>query len=333
LPLNLDELGGYAFLCRNLQKAPRTSKPHALFKATFSIPFFTADLTEMDDLVSQSAKSTVHKFSSCYLRTSTFANTAMLTVRRSALYTAWFRWYSRRAFKKYFDKVRVRGARDLATMNLQTPIIFYLNHSYWWDGFWSQLLTETYFNQNLYIIIEYKQLVRYQFFTRLGAFSIVRENPREAIKTIQYATEKLTEPSHRQNALWIFPQGMIEHVDKRPIKFFSGTAKIAEQVLERTPSLYLCSAVTRIDYLEEQKPELFISFHTPRLLTKDTFPNPKLLTKEMQDETESHLDDLKHLILSREFESFETLIEGTRSVNRWFDSLKATFGISTDAQS
>ncbi len=257
----------------------------------------------------------------------------MLTVRRSALYTAWFSWYSRRAFKQYFDKVRVKGAGNLATMNLQIPIIFYLNHAYWWDGFWSQLLTETYFNQNLYIIIEYKQLVRYQFFTRLGAFSIVRENPREAIKTIKYATEKLTEPSDKQNALWIFPQGVIEHIDKRPIKFFSGTAKIAELVLERLSSIYLCSVVTRIDYIEEQKPELFISFHAPRVLTKATFPNPKLLTREMEAETESHLDELKMHILNREFDAFEIILEGKRSVNRWFDSLRSTFGISTNMRS
>ncbi len=254
----------------------------------------------------------------------------MLTVRRSSLYTAWFRWYSRRAFKKHFDKVRVKGARNLATMNLQTPIIFYLNHAYWWDGFWSQLLTETYFNQNLYIIIEYKQLVRYQFFTRLGAFSIVRENPREAIKTIQYATEKLSEPSQKQNALWIFPQGVIEHIDKRPIKFFSGAAKIAEQVLERAPSVYLCSAVTRIDYIGEQKPELFISFRLPQRFTKQTIPSVKTLTKEMERETESHLDALKSHIVNREFDTFETILEGKQSVNRWFDSLKSTFGISTD---
>jgi chlorobactene lauroyltransferase len=257
----------------------------------------------------------------------------MLTVRRSSFYTAWFRWYSRRAFKRHFDKVRVKGARSLASLNLQTPIVFYLNHAYWWDGFWSQLLTEAYFTQNLYIIIEYKQLVRYQFFTRLGAFSIVRENPREAIQTIQYATEKLTEPSPKQNALWIFPQGVIEHIDKRPMKFFSGAAKIVEQVLERTPSVYLCSAVTRIDYVEEQKPELFISFRAPRLLTKETFPNPKVLTKEMELETELHLDALKLHIVNREFDTFETMIEGARSVNRRFDSLKATFGISTDSHS
>ncbi|MCS6990036.1 MAG: lysophospholipid acyltransferase family protein [Chloroherpetonaceae bacterium] len=254
----------------------------------------------------------------------------MLTVRRSALYEAWFRWYARRAFEKHFDKVRVRGARALASMDLKTPIIFYLNHSYWWDGFWSQLLSETYFKQNLYIVIEYKQLVRYRFFTRLGAFSIERENPREAMRSLDYAAEKLAEPSEKQNALWIFPQGVIEHVDKRPLKFFSGAAKIAEKVLRRAPAIYLCSAVTRIDHIEEQKPELFISFREPRRLTKETFPNPKSLTSEMERETETHLDELKSLVMAREFGSFETIVEGAPSVNRWFDELRAKFGISTN---
>lgn len=256
----------------------------------------------------------------------------MLVVRRSALYEAWFRWYARRAFEKRFDKVRVRGARALGAMDLKTPIIFYLNHSYWWDGFWSQLLTETYFKQNLYIIIEYKQLVRYQFFTRLGAFSIVRENPREAMQTIDYAVEKLCEPSEKQNALWIFPQGVIEHVDKRPLKFFSGAAKIAEKVLRRLPAIYLCSAVTRIDHIEEQNPELFISFREPRRLTQANFPNPKLLTSEMERETEAHLDELKSLVIDRAFGSFETIVEGAPSVNRWFDALRAKFGISIQAR-
>jgi chlorobactene lauroyltransferase len=213
-------------------------------------------------------------------------------------------------------------------MELAFPVVFYFNHSYWWDGFWSQLLTEAYFNQNLYIMIEHRQLVRYQFFRRLGAFSIVRENPREALASIRYAAEKLSEPSAKQNALWIFPQGVIEHIDHRPIQFFNGTAKIIEQVLERAPKLYLCSAVTRIDYMGEQKPELFISFHAPKLLTQKTMPAAKLLTAEMEQETDAHLNELKSKILTRKLDGFETLIEGAPSINRQVDNLKSLFRLS-----
>ncbi len=249
----------------------------------------------------------------------------MLKVRRSALYTLWFRHYSRAQLRKHFDKVRVIGVRALQTMRLDIPIIFYCNHAYWWDGFWTQLCTEAYFKQNLYIIIEYKQLVRYQFFTRLGAFSIVRENPREALETINYAVEKLTEPSEKQNALWIFPQGIIEHVDKRPIVFFNGAAKIAERVLEKLPAVYVCSMVSRIDYIEEQKPELFLSFKPPMCLTKENFVSAKALTASMQCQTEAHLDELKSVIVKREFEHAEILVEGAPSINRRWDRFRAYF--------
>ncbi|MFN3386152.1 MAG: lysophospholipid acyltransferase family protein [Candidatus Thermochlorobacter sp.] len=251
----------------------------------------------------------------------------MLKVRRSALYTFWFHYYSRAQFRKYFDKVRTFGTESLQHMELETPIIFFCNHAYWWDGFWTQLCTEAYFKQNLYIIIEYKQLVRYQFFTRLGAFSIVRENPRQAMQTITYAVEKLTEPSDKQNALWIFPQGIIEHVDKRPIVFFNGASKIVERVLDKLPAIYVCSMVSRIDYLEEQKPELFLSFKPPTRIVRETFAGAKSLTAAMQSETEAHLDELKARILARNFSNSKILLEGAMSINRRWDRFRERLGL------
>ncbi|MCS7212180.1 MAG: lysophospholipid acyltransferase family protein [Chloroherpetonaceae bacterium] len=251
----------------------------------------------------------------------------MLKVRRSALYTLWFRYYSRAQLRKYFDKVRTKGTEALQTMNLSIPIIFYCNHAYWWDGFWTQLCTEAYFKQNLYIIIEHKQLVRYQFFTRLGAFSIVRENPRQAIESINYAVEKLLEPSPKQNALWIFPQGIIEHVDKRPLRFFTGTAKIVEKIVTQSRSVYLASVVSRIEYLEEQKPELFLSFQPPDLISRENFPSVKMLTLKMQEKTEQHLDWLREQVLNRQFEGFHTLLEGKLSINRRWDRFREQLGL------
>jgi len=257
----------------------------------------------------------------------------MLKVRRSALYTLWFRWYSRRQFAKHFNSVRTFGTENLQNMDLNIPIIFYMNHAYWWDGFWSQLCTEAYFKQNLFIIIEYKQLVRYQFFTRLGAFSIVRDHPREAIKTINYAVELLCSPSPKQNALWIFPQGLIEHIDKRPLQFFGGTAKIVEQLCKKEQGVYLCSLVTRVDYLEEQKPEMFLSFKTPQLITPKNFSGVKPLTQELQMETETHLDELKLKIQNRDFAGEQYLVEGALSVNKRLDNFKALIGLNKASKS
>jgi len=249
----------------------------------------------------------------------------MLKVRRSWAYTRWFGWYSRRQFRRHFNSLRVQMPPGLPEMDTSIPVIFYGNHAYWWDGFWSQLCTELYFRQNLYIIIEYPQLLKHQFFTRLGAFSIDRSNARSAIATLDYASERLLSPSDKQNALWIFPQGKIEHVDKRPIQFFRGTAGIADRVLKKSESLYLVSVVSRIEYLEDQKPELFLSFGSPKVLNSAEWQGLDSLTALMQQTTESHLDKVKQAVIERRLDGFDTVIRGSASINRRVEAFREFF--------
>ncbi|NTU58311.1 MAG: glycerol acyltransferase [Chlorobiaceae bacterium] len=250
----------------------------------------------------------------------------MLKVRRSRAYTRWFGWYSRRQFRRYFHSLRVQMPPSLPAMELDVPVIFYCNHAYWWDGFWSQLCTELYFRQNLFIIIEYPQLEKHRFFTRVGAFSIDRYNARSAVGTLDYAATCLLSPSVRQNALWIFPQGLIEHVDKRPLLFFRGTAGIAERVLKKREDLYLVSVVSRIEYLEDQKPELFLSFGSQTLLGRSDWKGLDTLNGFMQATTEAHLDEVKQQIVDRRLEGFDVVIRGSESVNRRSEAFWRSLG-------
>jgi chlorobactene lauroyltransferase len=246
----------------------------------------------------------------------------MLKVRRSRLYTLWFGWYSRRQFRRYFNSVRVFMQSGVQAMDCRTPVIFYANHAYWWDGFWSQLCTEEFFHQNLHIIIEFQQLQKHRFFTRIGAFSLDRSHPRSALNTIHYAAELLTAESERQNALWIFPQGKIEPVDKRPLFFFKGTASIVSHVFETIPRIYLVSVVSRIEYVEEQKPELFLSLREPLLVTPTEFSGPDALTAYMQRMTETHLDELREKIINRTFEDARIVVSGIPSINKRIEALR-----------
>ncbi len=254
----------------------------------------------------------------------------MLTVRRSGAYTRWFSWYSRRQFKKHFHAVRVSVPAETLGMQLEYPVIFYCNHAYWWDGFWSQLCTEAFFRQNLYIIIEDRQLSRHRFFTRLGAFSIDRSNSRSALRTLEYAAERLMEKSPKQNALWVFPQGKIEHVDKEPISFFNGTSSIVSRVLQEMPGIYLVSVVSRIEYLEDQRPELFLSFTVPELIGEAGYSSKKALTSHMEGTTVDHLAGLKERLMKREMDDFEILVKGRESINTKVERLKRLFGLGSD---
>ena len=246
----------------------------------------------------------------------------MLKVRRSRLYTLWFGWYSRRQFRRYFNSVRVFMHPGVQEMNLCTPVIFYANHAYWWDGFWSPLCTEEFFQQNLHIIIEFQQLQKHRFFTRIGAFSLDRSRPRSAVETLRYAAELLTAQSERQNALWIFPQGKIEAVDKRPLFFFKGTASILSRALDTIAGVYLVSVVSRIEYLDEQKPELFLSFSEPLLVTARECADPGDLTTSMQRMTEQHLDELKEKVINRTLDDARTIIRGTLSINKRIEAIR-----------
>ena len=240
----------------------------------------------------------------------------MLKVRRSRLYTLWFEWYSRRQFKKYFNSVRVFMEPGVREMNLATPVIFYANHSYWWDGFWSPLCTKQFFCQRLHIIIEFEQLRQHRFFTRIGAFSLDRSRPKSWPATLDYAAELLCADNRQQNALWIFPQGKIECVDKRPLVFFKGTASVVSRVLEKIPQVYIVSIVSRIEYLEEQKPELFLSFKAPCVVSRQDYTGADDLTAYMQSVTESHLDELREKIWSKNIDDALTIVRGQASINR-----------------
>jgi chlorobactene lauroyltransferase len=240
----------------------------------------------------------------------------MLKVRRSQLYTLWFGWYSRRQFRRYFNSVRVFMQSGVQEMDLRTPVIFYANHAYWWDGFWSPLCTEKFFHQRLHIIIAFQQLRKHRFFTRIGAFSLDRSRPKSWPATLCYAAELLTDDNELQNALWIFPQGKIEHVDTRPLVFFKGAASIVSRLLEKIPQVYVVSIVSRIEYLEEQKPELFLSFREPRLVSRKEYAGANDLNAYMQKMTESHLDELSEKIRNRKLDDAVTLVKGSASVNR-----------------
>ncbi|MCG8343555.1 MAG: lysophospholipid acyltransferase family protein [Chlorobiales bacterium] len=252
----------------------------------------------------------------------------MLTVRRSRVYTRWFSWYSRRQFKRHFHAVRVSIPPETLDMQLRYPVIFYCNHAYWWDGFWSQLCTEEFFRQNLYIIIEYQQLVRHRFFTRLGAFSIDRSRPRSAVGTLEYAAQRLMEKSCKQNALWVFPQGMIEHVDKQQLRFYNGTSSIVSRVLRESKGIYLVSVVSRIEYLDDQRPDLFLSFNVPEFVEEAGYTGQKTLTKHMQDKTVDHLSVLKEKIIARDTNDFRLLIKGAESINKKIERFRRLVGLS-----
>jgi 1-acyl-sn-glycerol-3-phosphate acyltransferase len=109
-------------------------------------------------------------------------------------------------------------------------------------------------------MMEEKQLARLKPFTWIGAFSVVRERPREAFQSFRYAVNLLKAKPGR--TVWIFPQGEILPNDSRPLRFFRGFAKIAE---ESAPCAVLPMAI-RYEFLGSYKPDILVSIGAPTVI-------------------------------------------------------------------
>jgi hypothetical protein len=192
------------------------------------------------------------------------------------------------------------------------PSIIYANHSNWWDGLAAFFLSKVLWNIDAYVMMDIDQMQKYRFFKRIGAFSVNRNNPREAMESVDYSVELLKETN---KVLWIFPQGIMQANDFRPIKFYNGVSKIAQKVGEVT----LIPAAFRYEFLMEQRPEIFISIGQVKTFNKSD--DVKQLTEVLNIELIKELDSLKNKVINSELDGFKLILQGNESRNKTLDKV------------
>lgn len=103
--------------------------------------------------------------------------------------------------------------------------------------------------------MELKQMKRFAFFKKIGAFSIEREEPRSAVKSLRYAIQLLKQPG---TGLYIYPEGKIVPACTEP-EFESGAAWIATKI----PDIDLVPVALYQQSVRSDKPELHIHIGQP----------------------------------------------------------------------
>ncbi len=220
----------------------------------------------------------------------------MLEAKKSQWFERIFQIYNRNLLKRRFHSIRVLGLDNFIKVNSS---IIYANHSSWWDGLIAFEISKA-LRADSFIMMEEKQLRNLSLFRRLGAFSVVRENPRQAVKSLNYAVNLLKEKPSR--TLWIFPQGKILPNDSRPILFYNGLARIIERVAD-------CSAVPlaiRYEFLNEYKPEIFVKIGESDNFNEIDF-NSKKLTRNFESRISKTLDELKNDVVSQNFANYKKI--------------------------
>lgn len=225
----------------------------------------------------------------------------MLEANKSRWFEKLFSIYNRNLLKRRFNSLRVSNLEEFKSIDKNFPSIIYANHSGWFDGLVLHLITQK-LNLDFFIMMEEKQLKDLPLFRKLGAFSVVREKPREAVESINYAAKILNEGNER--VLCIFPQGEILPNDTRPIKFYNGISRI----IEKTKVCNVIPAAIRYEFLGNFKPEIFVSFGKNEIINEDELKNSKLLTDIFARNSENLLNELKSKIIFNDFTDFQNIL-------------------------
>ena len=225
----------------------------------------------------------------------------MLEANKSVLFEKVFAIYNRNLFKRRFHSFKIGGLDYLKNKNPQKPLIIYANHSSWWDGLAAFEISRA-ANLDAYLLMEEKQLKKLPLFRKLGAFSVVRESPREAVKSINYAVNLLEENFKR--ALWIFPQGEILPNDLRPLNLYNGLSHIVEKIA----NCAVVSVAMRYEFLGNYKPEIFVKINSLEDFSNKINFNVKEQTKDFEEKLSETLDELKTDILADNLQNYENII-------------------------
>ncbi len=225
----------------------------------------------------------------------------MLTAKKSRWFQSVFGVYCRNLFRRNFSSFLVLGVGTLAAEDRQLPTIIYCNHSSWWDGLvLFQVSRAAKFD--MFVMMEEKQLRGLPLFRKLGAFSIIRESPRAAVRSLNYAVGLLKEDENR--TLVIFPQGRILPNDIRPIHFFGGIAKIIEQL----GSCRVIPAAMRYEFLGNYRPEVFVKFGVAEVIEQSRNKERKAQVAELERSMTRTLDALNHDIIKGNVLDYESIL-------------------------
>ncbi len=225
----------------------------------------------------------------------------MLEANKSRWFEKIFSIYNKNLIKRRFNSLRVSKFENLVSRDRKIPLIIYANHSSWWDGLIAFEISQT-AKLDFYIMMEERQLKNLPLFRKLGAFSVVRESPQQAVKSLRYAVKLLKNNTSR--TLWIFPQGEIIPNDARPLTFFRGLEKIMTLVGECN----VMPLALRYEFLGSYKPEIFVQAGDVIKLS-DTKATTKPINIALLSELlTENLDKIKTDIINSDLKNYQKII-------------------------
>lgn len=237
----------------------------------------------------------------------------MIEARKNSLFESLFGLYNRRQLRRHFHRLLLDGREEVNKLTRSLPIVFFGNHSCWWDGLIEFYLSRAVFDFDSYLMMDEQQMSKYRFFRRIGVFSVDRGSPREAMRSVEYAVSLLDRPNR---VLWIYPQAIMRPNDARPLSFYSGLARVAKAL----GRVQLVPIAHRYEFLHEQRPDALVRIGPP--VTVESVRDHKHLTEQLESCLTELLDSLRCSVVTEKLDQFEVLLSGKSSTNVVYDSFR-----------
>jgi 1-acyl-sn-glycerol-3-phosphate acyltransferase len=162
-----------------------------------------------------------------------------------------FRGYIFRELKKHFQAFYMLN--EFPAIPKDWRLLITPNHFSWWDGFFIDYLGTRFLRRQIYLMMLEEQMQRYWYFKMFGAFSIDPGNIPSVIETLQYTIEPLMDPA---NFVVVYPQGVLEPYDKRPIVFRRGGMRY---LINHAPEPFVILPIGfRVTFYDEKHPEISV---------------------------------------------------------------------------
>jgi 1-acyl-sn-glycerol-3-phosphate acyltransferase len=193
------------------------------------------------------------------------------------------------------------------------PTIYSPNHSNWFDGYLCMVLSRLVLHDDGYLAMDERNLARYRFFTWAGAFGVDRDDGRATLAALDYAADLLR--GHPERSIFLFPEGTMLPNERRPLQVLSGAARLAQRV----GRVRLVPVAMRYEFLQEQRPDIFIRFGPARVVTQAD--HPRAITAWLGAAITAELDALTADVIAERLANFTTVLRGRGGIDRTFDRL------------
>lgn len=197
----------------------------------------------------------------------------------SSWFTKLFAPFCRLLFRIGFRRVWIR---QLYHPKPDSKTVYFLNHTSWWDGVIPLILNHYRFQQQGRAMMENKQMRRYPFFKKIGAFSVDPKESRSAVSSMRYALRSMKRPSA---SLFIYPEGEIVPFSTSELNFKRGIGWLWEKL----PEVDFVPIAISVHTIRSPRPELHIRVGRPvkRPASTSSANGTELLANALQKELQS----------------------------------------------